>query len=335
MISDNYRAYQRLTLFLLLSACLMLASGCTRKANDKIFRVGILCGLDFFNDTVDGFKSKLTELGYIEGTNIIYDRQSTNFDPKKEKEILARFVRDKVDLIFTLPTEVSLEAKSAAAGTGIPVLFANANIEGVNLVESVRMPGDGITGVRYPGPDLAIRRLEILREILPNAKNICIPYLAGYPIIQSQLDAMLPIAKSFEITLVELPAANARELAKIIKKKLGDKKIDAVLQIADPLCVDPEAFRVFASYAIGRKAPVGGAIMSVDGHESIFGVSTNNASVGKQAAGLANKILQGVEAGSLPVVSAESHLTINYKAAQKQNLKVPEGLLSRADEIIR
>jgi ABC-type uncharacterized transport system substrate-binding protein len=94
-----------------------------RPPEGKVFQVGILCGLDFFSVITDSFKEEMTNLGYIEGENIIYDIQKTNFEPEKEKQILQKFVEDDVDLIFAFPTEVALAAKETAQGTGMPVLL--------------------------------------------------------------------------------------------------------------------------------------------------------------------------------------------------------------------
>src|SRR6185436_784516 len=145
----------------------------------KVYHIGILSGLDFFATTTDGFKAEMTKLGYVEGQNIVYDIQKTNFDSSREQQILDKFVADKVDLIFVFPTEASLAAKKATQGTSIPVLFANAFIEGNDLVKSVREPGGNVTGVRFPGPDIAVKRLEILHELVPQAKRIWVPYQKG------------------------------------------------------------------------------------------------------------------------------------------------------------
>ena len=75
--------------------------------------------------------------------------------------------------------------------------------------------------------------------------------------------------------------------------------------------------------------------MSVEGYESVFGVHVNHINIGKQAAPIADKILKGTPASTIPVVSAEPYFQLNYKAAKKLELMVSEGLLSRADEIIR
>ncbi len=88
-------------------------------------------------------------------------------------------------------------------------------------------------------------------------------------------------------------------------------------------------------YAAEHKIPIGGAVMMVGGYESIFGMSTDNVAVGKQAAPLANRIFKGISAGTIPVASAESYLQINYKAAQTLGLKLSDGLLRQANQVIR
>jgi putative ABC transport system substrate-binding protein len=284
----------------------------------------------------DGFKAKMTELGYIEGENIVYDHQKTDFDIATYKRILKKFVADKVDLIFVFPTEATQEAKAATDGTGIPVVFAVANIEDTGIVNSVREPGGNITGVRYPGPDLAIKRFEIMHELAPNAKRMWIPYQRGYPIVKSQLKALQPAAASSGITLIEFPADNAAEVQADLSARVGSSDIgmDAILFIAEPLAVTPDAFEVMGKFAAEHTLPIGGAYMMVGGYGSIFGVNIETFATGKQAAVLADKILKGTPAGTIPVVSSESFFQINYKVAQQLGVKVPEGLLSRADEVI-
>ena len=84
-----------------------------------------------------------------------------------------------------------------------------------------------------------------------------------------------------------------------------------------------------------HKIPIGGVLMQVGNYGSIFGINVNVPKTGRQAAVLADKILKGTPAGTIPVVSSEGYLEINYKVAQELGVTVPEGLLSRADRIIR
>ncbi len=329
-------SFQKMLILALLVALCVLFSNCGTK-KQKVYRVGILCGLDYISTIPDSFKAKMTELGYIEGENIVYNIKRTNFEPVKEEKILKQFVEEKVDLIFTFPTEVSMAAKAATDGTNIPLLFCFANIEGTNLVKSVPQPGGHITGVRYPGPDLAIKRFEVMRELAPEARKMWVPYQRGYPIVTSQLEALQPAATAADITLIEFPANDAAEIQTELdaRRKSNDIGMDAILFIAEPLAVTPDAFEVMAKFAAEYKLPIGGALMAVGDYGSIFGINVDVHKTGQQAAVLADKILKGTPTGTIPVVSSESYFEINYKVAQELGVTVPEGMLGRADNIIR
>lgn len=330
---------RKILLLTLLTAGLFFLNSCGKKPQkeQKVYRIGVLCGLDYIGSIPDIFRKEMAELGYIEGQNIVYDVQRTNFEPIREKQILKQFVQDKVDLIFTFPTEVSMAAKKATQGTEIPVLFAIANIEGTGLVNSVRKPGGNITGVRYPGPDLAIKRFEVMCELAPKAKRMWVPYQRGYPIIDSQLEVLHPAAAARGVTLIEFPADDAAEVRAELGKieKLGDVGFDVILFIPEPLSCTNDAFEVIAKFAYEHKIPVGGITMQVGDYMSIFGIDVDDPKTVKQAAILANKILKGTPAGTIPVVSSESYFEVNYEAAKRLGINVNDGLLARADRIIR
>jgi putative ABC transport system substrate-binding protein len=327
----------RWTMLTLLTVLALLFGGCCTKKEAKVYHVGVLSGLSFVADITDGFKAGMTELGYVEGENIVYDVQSTEFDMEAYRSILQKFVEDDVDLIFVFPTEATMEAKAATEGTDIPVVFSFALIEGMGIVDNVREPGGNITGVRYPGPDIAVKRFEIMRELVPDVTRMLIPYQKGYPIVEPQLEALRPAAKAAGVTLIEVPAADAAELEAALQAQVqsGDVDIDAIMFVAEPLTVTPGPFAVIGKFADEYGVPVGGALMMVEGYESIFGVNVVGFPAGKLAAPLADKIFRGTPPGEIPVVSADNFIQINYKAAQAMGLMVPDGLLSEADEVIR
>lgn len=304
----------------------------------KTFRVGILSGLNLFSGIADSFKKELTTLGYIEGKNIMYDLQKTNFEPEKEKQILAKFVTDKVDLIFGFNTEVALEAKQAAQGTNIPVVFANAFTEGNNLIDSVKKPGGNITGVRYPNLDVAVRRLEVLHEILPNAKRIWLPYQKGYPSAPAELEAVRPYAQKLGVTLIEFPAENIAALEAELAKRAAnqDMGFDAVLFIPESLSTTKASFAVVAKYTRSRKIPVGGSSVALDdAYSPVFAVTIDNAEIGKLAARQADKVFRGINAGTVPVVSPEQYLRLYAKVANELKITFSEGLMGKANEVVR
>ena len=335
--TKHANSLQRTFILILFIMIFVFVSGCGEKAQKKVYKVGMLCGLDYITVLSDGFKAKMTELGYVEGENIIYNYQRTNFKPEREGKILKQFIEDKSDLILTFPTEVSMAAKAATKGTDVPVIFAIANIEGTDLVDSVIKPGGHITGVRFPGPDLAIKRFEVMRELVPKARRMWVPYQRGYPIISSQMKVLDPVAEAAGITLIKFPADNAAEIRAELdaRKKSNDIGFDAIFFIPEPLSCTDDAFEVMCKFAYEQKIPIGGILMQVGNHGSIFGINVDIRKTGEQAAVLADKILKGTPAGTIPVLSSESYLEINYRVAQELGVHVPEGLLSRADKIIR
>jgi putative ABC transport system substrate-binding protein len=164
-----------------------------------------------------------------------------------------------------------------------------------------------------------------------------IPYQRGYPIVGPQLEVLYPAAEAAGVTLIEFPADNAAEVEADLQARAasGDIGLDAILFVAEPLTVTPDAFFVMGKFAAEHKIPIGGALMEVEGYGTIFGVNVDPISSGKQAAPLVDKILKGTPAGTIPVVSAENFLQVNYKVAEELGVEVPEGLLSQADEVIR
>jgi len=311
----------------------LLLSGCgTQKP--KVYRVGVLA-LEPFAVIVDGFKAKMTELGYMESKNIVYDVQKVSADKAEMQKVLDKFVADKVDLIFTFPTEPALLAKAKTQGTNIPVLFAMGTIAGNDLVKSVRQPGGNITGVRFIGLDLYVKYLEMLRELAPNAKRIGLFYDPTYPAIASTLEALHAAAPSAGVTLVEVHIARVADLEADLqaRAKLSDVGFDAMIIMPDLISSSPDGLAALGKFGAEHKLPVVGGIARNEW--SVLTLIPDDIETGEQAAPLADKIFKGTPAGEVPVVSPEPKLRINYKLAQELGLTVPKGLLKQAVEIIR
>lgn len=322
-------------LLLAVTACLLIC-GCENK-KPKVHRVGILSGLDIFISTFEGFKAGMKDLGYVEGIDIVYDLQMTNFDLPAQERILRKFVQDKVDLMIVFPTEAAIAAKEVTRGTRIPVVFCQTNIEGADVVDSVTEPGGNMTGVRYPGPDLALKRFEILHELAPNAKSFWVPYARNAQVVVAQLAALRKLAAQAGVTLAEAPAEIASDLIDDLdaRAKAADIGIDAVLLISEPLARTSAVFSVIAKFAAEHRIPVGGVLYTLGNYSTVFGVATKNLAVGRLTAQQAHKVLRGMPPGTMPVISAESFFQLNYRVARELGLQVPEGLLKHSDEVIR
>ncbi len=314
----------------------LLMSACAVR-QPRVYHVGILAGLGYFNEAIDGFKERMSELGYIEGQTIQYDIHYTDVDLNEYDRILDQFVANNVDLIFVFPTEATLVAKTATQGTAIPVVFSFTFTEGVDLIDHVNAPGGNMTGVRFPGPEVALKRFEIMHELVPQARYIGIPYQRDAPTVASQLAVLYPAAAAASVTLIELPAANADELAAALQAHADktEAHMDAIIFLAEPFSITPDAFAVATRFAAEHQIPIGGSLMTVDGYGSIFGITSNNFVAGNQAAVLVDKVLSGTPAGSIPAVASQVQLRINYTVAQQLGITVPNGLLHQADEVIR
>lgn len=314
----------------------LLLSGCGAE-KPKVYRVGIISGTDAFLSIADGFKAGMAELGYVEGENIVYDMQQLNADPAGELQAAEKFVEDKVDLIFTFPTEPSVAAQIATQGTNIPVVFAYAGIEGSNLAKSVREPGGNITGVRFPGPEQISKSFEILLELAPEVKRVWIGYDKNYPNTAPALEALRPLASSKGVTLVEVPVTTVEELEADLAARAAsaDLGLDAIMLMPDSFNHSPAGWRAISKFATEHKVPLGGSFPYTVEQGAVFGNANDLFEVGELAAPLADKIFKGTPAGTIPLVTPEAYLWINYKVAQELGLTVPGGLLSRAVEIIR
>jgi ABC-type uncharacterized transport system substrate-binding protein len=145
------------------------------------------------------------------------------------------------------------------------------------------------------------------------------------------------LAKADGVTLIPFPANNAAELQAELDKYSGaeDLGMDAIFILVEPLMVVPDAFEVVAKFAYEHQLPFGGAYYSTGEYSSLFGVNVDFVQSGKLAAPLADKIFKGTKAGTIPAVSPDNFIQIDYKVAQEFGLTVPDGVLKQANEIIR
>ena len=314
----------------------ILFTGCTG-VKSREYHIGILSGAETFNDIADGFISGMTELGYEKGKNVFYDYQKADFDMAAYQNIIEKFIKEKVNLIFVFPTEPAVVAKKTTRGLDIPVVFAMSGIEGNNLVDSVSFPGGNITGVRYPGPELTVRRFDILIELVPDIKKVYLIYDRNYPNTPMALDGLRPAASSSGVTLVEDSVSTMTEFKSRLHARaaMRTNDVDAILVMPDILNNSIEGFRAILKYASAHKLPIGGGMAFTADLGALFSYVPDNAEQGRQAAVLADKIIKGTPAGTIMLATPQARLRVNYKVIQELGLSVDEGLLSRAYEIIR
>ena len=293
--------------------------------------------MESFARIADGFINEMAEKGYIEGENVNYDIQIINTGSEKEKQVIESFIENKVDLIFSFPTGSTVAAKQVSRGSDIPIVFAMTFVENSDLVEEIRNPGGNITGVRAAGPDEIIRRLEILHEIAPQAKRIYITYKENYKASTTALEVLLPQAREMGLTLVEEAVADAAELKENLQRRslLEDPGVDAIMIMPDPISHSPDGWPLIRDFADSHMLPIGGGASVLADRGAVYTYVSDIISMGEMAAASADKILKGMEPGSIPVITPIQNLRINYLKARELGLEVPEGLMNIADEIIK
>jgi putative ABC transport system substrate-binding protein len=312
----------------------LLLSGCGQ-AKPKVYRVGILAGFDF--PVTDGFKAGMAELGYIEGENIIYDLQETHgVDMQGYQDIAQKFVDDQVDLTMSFPSEATQVAHQVTEGSDVPLVFSFAAIEGLDVVESVQAPGGNVTGVRYPLIDIAMKHFEVTMQLVPDAKKVLIPHFAGYPIDPPQFAAVEPLAEAAGVTIVKAPVTNGEEMQAFLDDLLakGEPDIDAIMYLVGPAPVSPDIVSVVAQFGAEYQIPITSGVIGENDTWTITDINVGFYESGEMAATLADKVLQGIPAGTIPVVTPEPYLYINLIATQNLGLEVPEELMLLADKLI-
>lgn len=303
---------------------------------EKVYKVGIVSAMVFFDELIDAFKEEMTNFGYIEGKNIVYEiyRAPT---PVGNEEAIQKIVDKKVDLILSIATEISIETKKVIEGTGISQVFANAFVEGTGLIESVSAPGGNTTGVRYPTIESASGRLEFLLEIAPQVKRVWVPYLKDYPTTKPQIEALKSIASTRNITLIEGAFSSSEEVKTYLdeRAKSNDIGFDAIVMLAEPFSIDPKVTDAVYKFADEHMIPISSYGVLEEDFGPVIGFHPQITKQGRLAANLADKILKGMPAGTIPVVTAENDLTLNLRVARKLGLNVSESLVNIAIKVVR
>lgn len=316
----------------------LLLVACGASDSPKVYRVGVLSGVDVFNVAVDGFKAKMLELGYVEGENISYDVQMAGGDAEKMQEIAQKFVDDNVDLIFVTTSRASQITRSATENADIPVVFTMVmDPVGGGIVPNLANPSGNVTGIGNPIAFILDKRLEFLRQMAPDTKSIWIPYNPNYPTVNVSLPAIREAASAMGLNLIETkvtsPDAFLAELEMIAKADTLD--FDAIHVMPDPVIQHPKSWQALLAFANEHNLPIAANAIGQTKEGALFSYADDNFETGQFAAHLVDEILKGSKPATIPIIFAEPHLVINYKVAQTLGLTIDEGLLNQAAEIIR
>jgi ABC-type uncharacterized transport system substrate-binding protein len=300
----------------------------------RLPRIGVLIPESGRSETqsVKGLRDGLKELGYKERENILVEMRDAKGDRAALKPMANELVSKKVDLIFTTGTRATGEAM--AATNEIPIVFRHpGNPQTMGLVKSNNRPGGNVTGVAGYGLEMTGKRLETLQQIVPGVRRVHIFYDLNDKFSRDNFALAKKSAEKLGLEVVEHGTKSAEEL-KTSLDNLQNGAGDALFQIPDNL-VDSEPDFIFR-IARQKKLPTmyNEEVWAIKGALGAYGPS--NYQMGRQAAGLIDKILKGQKPENLPVEAARKFdLVINFRTANAIGLTIPPDMLKKADRVIR
>ena len=314
-------------------SAVLLALGASVKAQqpERVRTIGFLSETKR-STNVEAFVQGLRKLGYLEGKNISILARYTMGDPERISESAAEFVRLNVNVILAPGTVVALAAKKAT--TTIPIVFATASdAVGSGLVASLARPGGNLTGLTQISPDLAGKRLEILKETVPRLSRVAALVNRKAAANALSLNETEVAARHFGIQLQRVEVEDANDLDQAFLK-MTRERAGAFIVISSPMFLD-EAKRI-ADLATKHRLP---AIYTVNEYVDAGGLMNYGVSVPdlfRRAAIYVDKILKGAKPADLPVEQpTKFDFIINLKTAKQIGLIIPPNVLARADRVIR
>ena len=293
----------------------------------RIPRIGIIDNAPIW----DHFRQGLHDLGYVVDKNIAIEYRTAEGDPDRLAAAAADLARLPVDVIAVFGTPAARAAKGAT--TSIPIVAISiGDPVRAGLVTSIARPGANITGNTILGPNIAAKRLQILKEVLPSAVRIAFLWNPDNASNTATLEELQIAGPELGLTLLSVSARNAAELDPALRD-LVRKNPDAFMMANDPLhqLLIERIIGFLAEHKLPgmfqiRENVAAGGLMS-------YGPSLSD--LFRRGAGYVHRILQGTKPMDLPMEQpVKFELVINLKTANALGIIVPPTLLAEADEVI-
>jgi putative ABC transport system substrate-binding protein len=275
------------------------------------------------------FVARLAELGWVEGRNLTIDYRAAEGIVERAGEIAAEFARLKFDAIVLAGDAQGIAAKRAAPDIPI-VLAAAGDPVGNGLVASLARPGGNVTGFSVQLTDTAGKRIELLREIVPDLRRLAILGNSSNPVVALEVGAAQSAARTLGLDTVRPEFGRAEDIPIAFEALNGHA--DGLYVCVDPLMIANRA-RINA-LALAAKLPVVHSYKDNLG-EGLISYGPDLLDLYRRAAGLVDKILRGASPADLPVEQpTRFDLIVNLKTANTLGLTAPPRLLAVADEVI-
>ena len=315
------------------TCALLIALGLPAQAQQpsKIPRIGYL-GSTSVSARTEAFQQGLREFGYVEGQNLIIEYRYAEGTLDRLPELAAELVRLKVDAIFCTSTPAAQAAKKAT--TTVPIVSVSGDPVGLGLVASLARPGGNITGLANLTSELAGKRLEVLKEVVPSVSRVAVlwnPVASSSSALRMRETEAAAPSLGIKLQHVEVREANDFERAFSALKR---ERADALFPLRSPFIsnhvkriVELAAKNLLPGMYDASEFPEAGGLMSY---------GTMLPDLDRRAAVYVGKILKGAKPADLPVEQpTKFELVVNLKTANQIGLTIPQKVLARADRVIK
>jgi putative ABC transport system substrate-binding protein len=283
-----------------------------------------------WNHWLAALVQRLRELGWIENRTVAIEYRWTEGRNERYAEMAAELVRRKVDVIVPLGTPAIVAAKKATAI--VPIVFPIASDPvGDGFVASLARPGGNLTGLSNQQPDLAGKRLEILREIVSGLSRLA--YLANVnnPTAMLTASEVQAAAQKLGLDVVPLDIKRAEDIAPAIDTLKG--RAQALYVVGDPLIADNQ-IQINTLALVARLPTMHGTRGYVD-IGGLVSYGPDFSDLFRRSGDYVDKILKGTKPADIPVEQpTKIELVVNLKTAKALGLTIPDSFLFRADEVI-
>jgi ABC-type uncharacterized transport system substrate-binding protein len=316
----------------------ILCASAAAQQSAKIPRIGYLTGTreptrDAPDANRDAFRQGLREFGYIEGKNIQIEYRYGAGDADGARSLVTELLKLKVDIIVSPGAAVIRAAKQATQTIPI-VMVTNEDPVATGMVDSLARPGGNVTGLTRLTRELAGKRLEVLKEIVPTIARVGVLLDAESPQAKGAFQGYEAAGKSLNVTLqtVETRSSNPdfEEAFRVAVKR----RVGALITLRNPLLIDNR--NRIAELAIHNQLPsISEGSVFVDAGILASYSSDENHSF-RRAAFYVDKLLKGAKPAELPVEQpTKFEFIINLKTAKQIGLTIPPNVLARADRVIK
>ena len=299
----------------------------------KVPRIGFLGLATKPSPLEESFLQALRNLGYIDGQNVIIEYRWAAGKTDRLPALAEELVRLKVDLMVGGATPVIQALKNATKTIPIVMLIA-ADPVGIGFVASLARPGGNITGMSSMSPELAGKRLELLREVLPKLSQIAFLAHGGDPAHKLFLKEAQQAAESFRMKFQPVVIGGPEEFESAFAARFKERPGALVVQ---PLFIGYLLQgRRIAELAARNRLPAISDVNQFVEEGGLMVYGPDRVALFRRAAIYVDKILKGTKPAELPVEQpTKFELAINLKTAKALNLTIPQAVLFRADKVIK